>query len=590
MSGGNTTLANIIAISGSAPDHHRTTGEAQPISIANAKSADAVVQGDTPSVTISASAIAITVGDKLLGTIIGPDANGNRHFIAAQGVFAVDPQSALEGLSSATMQVTSTSRGIQAVLLSVDTETGTNAVPVKLQLVQANIAQLSTLVDAQDIIASDTPITLAAQIATALRDIGQVLPQGFALTPKVQITPPVIAVNQVHSTAPINSQTAAPLDAVDAILSAPSALLIGTKSTDIQPAALPTALHIKIQRISPDDAVPVENIMSLLADLPDTKANRVMILQSPLLSQLLKSDRLIIIESPATPQAAAQIYTSATPTSAELPKTAVTLLDIDAQPLQLPMGRLLLLLDTAASKLLPLPVDTAINLPLQLAPEEAELWHILQAGFIERAAHPNARVETLPGLKADLPADILLLFNALSRKIPSPALDTLVQARYMGSEPTISEPGSQDRPPALEAMARLAQSSTAGLTAADAPQRLVVPLQVGGQLLPLLFVFTPPPEAHHRSEQDGDSASPGEDEQIFALAIDFAHLGPLTLRGRCAPRYLNLAVETQVALPESLQTSARTLFIDTLEAAGLAGQLNFISVSERGWQSPDPTL
>jgi hypothetical protein len=591
MATGNATLANISALTGSAPDHHRTAGEGQPMLNMAAKAADVSAQGDAPSVTISASAIAITVGDKLLGTIIGPDVNGNRHFVAAQGVFSVDPQAALEGLTNAVFRVTSTGRGIEAVLLPTNLETSAANVPVKLQLVQANIAQLSTLLNMQDVAASDTPLTLALQIANALQEFGQPLPLGFTLTPKVAFTVQPLAATLLNLAKPNTTQASAQPGTTlpTAIADSPFASLEATLVKVGLPAMLPSALQIIVQQPSLAGAAPLEHAMSLLADLPDSHDSRAMILQSPLLGQLLKSGRLIILQTPIVPQTLAHILKSASLAPMDVPETqriAVTLLDIDARPLPLPSGRLLLLLDTAASKLPPQPVNIDISAQLLLAPEENILWRALQAGLTERAATPNSTIETIPGLKASLAADILLLFNALSRKLPSSTLDKLVQARYSGGDSNVSVSNAIERPVLLETMARLAHGITKNAATTDSPLRLVVPLYIGSQVLPLMFVFTPPPETHHSTEQDANSGPQDDDEQLFALAIDFPQLGPLTIRGRCAFRRLSLAVETHTALPELLQSSARSIFIDTLEAAGMAGQLNFMSLSDRGWQSP----
>jgi hypothetical protein len=577
MSAGNATFVPAVMITGGAPDQRRATPEATTtaptVAAENHETGPAVL----PSVTISASAISVKAGDTLLGTIIGPDARGNQHFVAAQGIFSVDPQSALEGLGKAAMLVTSTNRGIEAVLTPDVADVALAPVAVKLQLVQANITQLTTILDTHDVVASDTPITLATAIGAALRSIGQVLPQGFSFTPQAaQIEPAILA------------KVATP------ILSAPNVVLSDDIAASILavPAATTTmplavGLSIKLRTVSVESSDITQNIMSLLTDLPDSKSNRALILQSPLFANLLKSGRLIVVASPPQPQAQAQILSQsdvallATPDEPSAPASLQTTED---QPISLAPGRLLLLLSTAPTKTPPMASDASIDEALILTSSEDLPIGALQNWLADRALQSRLEQSSLPTLKPELSAEILLLFNVIGRKLPSPALRKLVEARYVGNEPTAGDKI------AMENIAQLVRRAATPAATAEAQQRLVVPLHLDGQVVPLVLIFSAPQERDFEQNRSDDNGPNSEKEQIFALSIEFTGLGPLTLRGRCDTHSLNLAVETEARLPESLETSAKAVFFETLEAASMNGQLRFGLTSDRGWQNQSTAL
>jgi hypothetical protein len=580
MASGNASLSHVLALTGSAPDQRRAATETSPPAAILADVADTVSGGTAPSVIVSASAIDLKVGDKLLGTIVGPDAKGNRYFVAQQGVFAVDPQSALQGLTGASLVITRTHRGIEAALLPPPGSAPLPPQPVKLQLVQANVAIAPDTFDAQALSATDSPVTLADSIALALRQISQQLPQGFALTPKA---PPLLAA----VTQPAAVQTEAAMDT-------PPLAIAGAETIDTAAPiaalplapALPKSLSLPVGTVvqliplaQSDTDMPVQNAqpqsLSLLADMPDDKTTRAAIWQSPLFGPLLKTGRLQLVATAATAQLPAQIL--ATPALISADKTAVTvaLEDGTGAPLSLPAQRLLILIDTAAAKIAP-----------QLAlPAEIEVQAELQALSQQRVLLPVQSISApLPQLKESLPAELLLLFHAIGRKVPSPAAARVAQARYAASSPDGAAL------PALEVLRELARpSSISAAPAGDAPQRLVLPLQVEGQVLPLLLLYTP-----QEPQQDGngqDSAAQGDaGAQSFALAIDFESMGPLVLRGRCGPRQLDLIVETKAPLPVALQESGSALFYEAMADADMAGKLRFVFGADEGWQSPSPTL
>ncbi len=563
---------------GGAPDQRRAAPEvasATPAAVATGNSETA--PETAPSVTISASAISVKAGDTLLGTIIGPDARGRQYFVAAQGVFSVDPQSALEGLSKATMLVTSTDRGVLAVLTPNIDNALLAPVPVKLQLVQANITQLTTMLDTHDIVASDTPITLAGAIGEALRSIGQVLPQGFSFTPKVMQSVSG-TVNNADILAPTNQTRALPV---------PVSTFEAPLLQMILRAPLAIGLVIKVDMPSVESVNTVENSTSLLADFPDSNANRSIILQSPLFAALLKSGRLIVVASSPQPQAAVQIlsqfYMAQLPVSNES-TASVILQTAENQPLSLAPGRLLLLLSTAPTKSPPMASGASVNDALFLTADDGLLICALQTWLADRAMQSPLEQPSLPTLKSNLSAEILLLFNVIGRKLPSPALHKLVEARYVGNEPA---PGDKM---AMENIAQLVRRTATPTIPAEAQQRLVVPLQLDGQLVPLVFVFSAPQKSDFEQSQGDANGAESQQEQIFALSIEFAGLGPLTLRGRCDTHSLNLAVETQTRLPEVLENSAKAVFLDTLEAANMNGQLRFGLTSDRGWQTQSVAL
>jgi hypothetical protein len=572
MSTGNAIFVPAVTITGGAPDQRRSTPDVASITPVVTTESHETGPAVIPSVTISASAISIKPGDTLLGTIIGPDARGNQHFVAAQGIFSVDPQSALDGLSKAIMLVTSTDRNIEAILTPDAADVTLVPVAVKLQLVQANITQLTTLLDTHNVVASDTPITLANIISAALRSIGQVLPQGFSFTPEAAHVQPVIMENvtALGASAPINI----------------------SKSETIISSGLPrmpliVGMPVKVGTVSIESPEIVQSAMSLLADLPDSKANRSLILQSPLFANLLKSGRLIVVASAPQLQAHAQILLQSDIVQLAVKNDATTSVNLqteDNQPLAAAPGRLLLLLSTEPTKAPTKANEASIDEALLLTSDDALPVRALQNWLADRTSRLQLEQPSLPTLKSDLPAEILLLFNVIGRKLPSPALHKLVEARYIGDEPA---PGDKM---AIENIAQLVRRTAAPTVGAEAQQRLVVPLQLDGQIVPLAFVFSPPQERDPGQDQGDGNAASSEKEQVFALSIEFAGLGPLTLRGRCDTQSLNLAVETQTRLPDTLENSAKAVFFETLEAAGMNGQLRFALTSDRGWQKQSTEL
>jgi hypothetical protein len=572
MTGGNALLVPATMVVGNAPDQRRTIPNIDTSSPLPAGTEEVSPQGAKPSVTIAVSAISINVGDKIIGTIIGPDSDGNRHFVAAQGIFSVDPQSALEGLSSATLMVTRTNRGIEALLTPDDFQAPLPSVPVKLQLLQANITQMTDVLNTDALVASDMPITLATEIGQALRSIGVVLPQGFSFTPQ---SLPTINTLEID-TLPTTSGIAFPVEEK-------------TITTAVKLATTTMVVGAELKIVLPDtaDTSAPQNSMSLMADMPDNKTNRAMLLQSPLLSHLLKSGRLTIITTPASNFAQPQMLTAsdmAQLARQEQPTAPVTLLSVDDTPLDLPSGRLLLLVDTAPSKVPPLATRQSIDSLLPLTTQDTDTVRVLEKLFAHHDSALQHRANILPTFKADLPADILLLFNAFGRKLAAPALHKIVQGRY-----------KDDLGPALpqtipENVAQLISRSAAPAPIAESQQRLVLPLQVDGQLIPLVFVFSPPQDRPYEDAHQYQEPVWTEKEQIFALSIDFDQLGPLTLRGRCDTRCLNLKVETRAPLPEILENSTKALFFETLDAAGMIGSLHFGLMSDQGWQTASPAL
>jgi hypothetical protein len=576
MSGGNTLLAPAAMIVGSSPDQRRAISAVDAPAAPLAGVEGTNVQSAKPPVTIAVSAISINVGDKIIGTIIGPDSNGQRHFVAAQGIFSVDPQSALEGLSGATLTVTRSSRGIEAVLMPDTLQTQPQMVPVKLQLVQANIAQLTEVLNTEALIASDMPITLATEIGQALRVSGVVLPKGFAVTPKSLPTQQFATIAPATQTLPTAIEVSTP--AVDAII-----------STTLKPevSAVGVGSSLKIERLATTDAIVLQSSMSVLTDMPDSKMNRAMLLQSPLFANLLRNGRLTVVATPTNTFAQPQILTPsdvAQLTRHDPPTTAVALLDTNDAPLNLPSGRLLLLVDTAPSNAPPLATRQSIETLVPLAAADTETLYILQKLIADGDAILQHRPGVLPTLKADLPADILLLFNAFGRKLAAPALHKIAQGRYTDD----AAPASPQA--VIETVAQLISRSAAPAPIAESQQRLVLPLQVDGQLIPLVFVFSPPQDRPFEDAWRHDDAVWTEKEQIFGLSIEFDQLGPLTLRGRCDTRSLNLEVETRAPLPEMLETSSTALFLQTLDAAGMVGSIHFSLTSDRGWQTASPAL
>jgi hypothetical protein len=577
MASGNASLGTVVALTGSAPDHRRAVAETLVASALTTAAANALAAGDAPSVVISASAIDIKIGDTLMGTIVGPDAKGNRYFIADQGIFAVDPQSALEGLPEATLIITRTSRGIEAMLLPPPGEATAPPQNVKLQLIQANVAALADTFDAQTQIASDNPVSVAENIATTLRQITQILPQGFALTPKV--VPASQALLVAQATEIVTEVPDAPPSEVVATPIRVAALL----SPKAPPQTLAPGTLVELALLAPADVPSPTQNLSLLADLPDDKTNRAAILQSPLLGALLKSGRLLVVATPASPQEPAQIVTSSAvllPASlAETGAVTAARLAIAGDARVLPPQRLLVLISLADTKAAP-PEFPAQALVL---PGDTEVMQQLQSLFQSRSASAETS-KPLPQLKDSLPAEILLLFHAVGRKLPAPALTRLALARY-----TVAAPAAGEQP-VLEALRGLTRLTSGAVPATmDAPQRLVLPLHVGDQLLPLVLLFTPP-EPRQEGTPDAESQSAVADGQTFALAIDFEHMGPLVLRGRCGRDALTLSIETRAPLPESLQESAKALFFESMAAADLTGQLRFAPGTVEGWQSHQPTL
>jgi hypothetical protein len=568
-------LAPAAMVVGNAPDQRRAAPDRGTVTTPPASSDDVNAQGASPSVTIAASAISINVGDKIIGTIIGPDSQGNRHFIAAQGIFSIDPQSALDGLNKATFVVTRTNRGIEAILTQDILQPQLQAVPVKLQLVQANITPLTEVLNTDTVIAADMPITLATEIGQALRSIGVVLPQGFSLTPKSLpvLQAPTNTIVPTSQDVTIDTPLAPPTTVISTLdvsaPVAPSAILSVQKPIA---AALVVGSDIKIEIPATVESDTLQKSMSLLADLPDNKSNRAMILQSPLFANLLKSGRLIVVAAPINTMAQAQILSTsdvAQLAKRDQPTVPIVLRDTNDTPLPLPTGRLLLLVDTASSKALPLVTNQSIETLLPLTTEDAETLRVLQNSLNNYNAISRQSATALPALKADLPADILLLFNAFGRKLTVPVLHKIAEARYNGDTATAPQQS------VVENMAQLIQRSAAPAPIAESQQRLVLPLQVDGQLIPLVFVFSPPQDRPFEDAWRHDDALWTEKEQIFALSIEFDQLGPLTLRGRCDAHSLHLAVETRAALPEALENSTKALFLEALDAAAMVGSLHF---------------
>ncbi len=598
MAAGNTSITKVVALNGSAPDNRRAAGgEALPAVPVVTPAAENVSKAVTPPVIISASTIAITAGDKLLGTIIGPDAKGNLHFVAAQGVFAVDPQSALAGRTDAAFLVTHTNQGIEALLLNDDGEIVQAVTPVKLQLVQANVTLPSEALDVQEVAVSDAPLTLAVKIAETLRTNGQALPQGFANTPKlpmaVQMSPDVasqsiISTTDLDSTAEIEASAAGALarDVSNPVLLSKSQPLAAAVLT---PQSLPPGTQVELLSLTVDGTTDTPRLLSVLVDLPDDKLTRAMVFQSPLFGHLIRSGRLVVLASGETLQAPAQIVTAASAVShlnATVTSARVKVQYSSDEMPSLAPTRLLVLIDTAASKSPLLLPESAFAPTLEWSADDVASLRLLQNWgsdhLLSRDNLSSARLPW-PSLKDNLPAEIALLFNAFGRRVISPVASKLIQLRYADNEPRM-----QDLP-MLEALRHLTRDTTPSPTVADTPQRLVLPILVEGQLLPLIFIFSSPEDQHPLSQGDAQDQQ-SEQDQAFLLAIDFAHLGRLTLRGRCDKHQLSLTVETREALPTALQASAKSLFFETLEANNMTGQLRFVVDADEGWQSPIPAL
>jgi hypothetical protein len=599
MSNGNTSVSHVIALSGSAPDHRRTTSDTHVVAASVASPVDAGGSAEAPSVVISASAIDIHVGDTLLGTIIGPDARGQRHFVAAQGVFSVDPQSALEGLTDATLVITRTGRAIEALVQAPPQDAVQAQKLVRLQLIESTLAPLPDIFDARDMVAADNPVSVAENIAVLLRQIRQHLPQGFVLTPAIVAAPaPVPLISSAVAAVPLATDEA---PVVSAAIAAATHFVDEVNNLALPPlartpdapaaktiAVLPPGLTLQLAPLETGAADPPPLRLSLLAEMPDSPAARAAIAQSPLFSALVKSGRLMLVVTPPNATAPAQLIPATLqplekPQERVIGSAAVVLSSENApdQPLNLPPGRLLILIDTAAAK----PAHSVALMDTAMTAEDLEVIAHLQIWTQNGLAAADAATpKPLPQLKDTLPAEFILLFHAVGRKLPSPVLSRLAHTRYASSEP------SPEEPQILEALRTLSRSPAAsGAGSADAPQRLVLPLQVDGQILPLMLVFTPP-EHLQRDGTDHAAASPDDLTQDFALVIDFDHMGPLRLHGRCTPRQLDLSVETRAPLARPVQDGAKTLFFEAMEAANLSGQINFTVASVQGWQSHPSTL
>jgi hypothetical protein len=576
MASGTSLFVPTATAIGNAPDQRRAIADLRPALTVTKLDGDGKLNATTPSVTISASVISISVGDKIIGTIVGPNSQGSRYFVAAQGIFSVDPQSALDGLTSATLVVTHTSRGIEAIITPQMANAQAQATPVKLQLVQANIQQVTQILSTVGLIEADTPITLATEIGQSLRLLDQVLPQGFSLTPKnlPNVLEAVRPAPQVLTTAVTK----------DISSTVSNDILVATA---VASPNLSVGSAIKIESSATESALVTQKTTSLLADLPDTKSNRSILLQSPLFANLLKSGRLIIVALPNIASIPAQILSKsyiAQLTIGDQASAPVVLRDANDTPLSFPSGRLLLLFDTAPSKVSTLATDQSIAAWMDLTPDDIDILQAMQNWQIERAALPQLAAPILPALKPELPADILLLFNIFGRKLPSTNLHKIAEARYVGDEPVASNQTM------LENIAKLIQRGVGPTPQTDLQQRLVIPIQLDGQLTPLVFVFSPPQDRPFEEAERNDDVSWQQKEQIFALSIEFDQLGPITLRGRCDASSLTLAIETYKPLPETLQASTKTLFLETLEAAGMVGRLDFSLASEQGWQTQSPSL
>ncbi|MGK2286771.1 hypothetical protein [Pedomonas sp. V897] len=191
-----------------------------------------------------------------------------------------------------------------------------------------------------------------------------------------------------------------------------------------------------------------------------------------------------------------------------------------------------------------------------LDPGEALVLAVMQAlgrrGFDVTSHASMARTR---GSLADVPVEA----NAALPPAPPPPARAADLVRAATAAPTIARGAADSAPDALP---------------------LVMTLQTPHGPMPLTMLVWQPVR---REEEDapGTRRDGAGQEVCFAVEVEFDALGPLRLRGRVTPRFLNLAVETEQPLDVALQRSATRDFTAAVEAGGMSGTLVFRHRLER---------
>jgi hypothetical protein len=602
-------------------------GSSSPSSAASAQTVDAL------EIILSASIAALARGDQIEGRLVSGNAPDRRiYLVTDKAVFALEPQAALPPPGPVRLVVTQADRALRAELVPVtpDESKAPPPLPVTLFLVETIATSSPAETDAP--VVTDDPFGLAQAVArllgqsltraaspvpptnsqlaalAALADVDLAVSGRAVLPPALAeadaaalagtvVQSPALAGRAVPTVQPAlpTLQTGSGSAAVDAIAhaSAPPIALsttphvnasVAIASVESEAHAASALLAGAIVRLTTIDDAPTASVpsapaapaQSVLAVLPSTDEGQL--LQSPIYAALVRSGHAetvrVLPQQSAGALVVERLHHHAQPEMQAAGPVQQFRLELP-QGVELPEPGSLLLLIRAEPEAPFLPEDWPLQLlSLPAAQDPQNQLDALLRGVT--AGQPLGSLQSVPQhwpkLDAALPADLLLLINALGRQMrPAPTMARLAAQRY--AMPDVSD---VQELPVLAALRTLV--SSAAENAREPLQSVTLPLSVDGHVMPMVWSFQ---YNETRARGDGEQHQ-GQDDRAsdFAVQIEFPAIGAVQLRGRATERSLDIMMHTQTPLPDALMESARAVYIHALDAGGMSGRLRFAAFTK----------
>lgn len=549
----------------------------------DASTAKAAPSFKEPAISLSPRVAGIQVGDTLEGRVERIDAQQRAVVQNAKETLLIDPAAGLKTGGAAKVKVTQTVPQFLGQLVSQGAKP-TPDIPVRLALVAVRGLDLTQ----QPAKAGDQPqqalkpATPNAQspnsIADILRTSGRAAPQTLPATPQAAAT--------AKPAAAVQSAAVQPPEARPTLLQSLVSRVETSAAIDSKATLAFIARHPGLS------SAPKPLVMTLLpASAAQVTYAKVPATTSPL-GQLLANGRALL----ATVQEGPAATTSA---AARLPLAAGSLrIDVPTLPdTPLKAGEKVVLVSANAEPAAPKDGTAKAGATPQInAQTQSSEPKRIDTASIQWPALHNSLAATLSQTPTALPAALsartaqlltavlgLNLSDApeaaerLKQTLPLPAKNALKDSPDLQANLAKVSQG-------MKAVERLLQTqldplqqvlTTAQGARADAPAMPIIIPNSEASLIASLFHYPlSQEEAQSREGQDGKGGQQGQDK-AFDVSLTFERFGRTRISGTFSGNDLALAVETQTAMPEALESELVTLFHDRCEACNYTGAIRF---------------
>ncbi len=546
-------------------------------------SAEPTISKDSVAVELASSLARVKVGDVIIGFVGHQSANGTSYLVTDRGIFTLPPDIHLDVNTTVSIEVTSVNKTIVAVI----TPQATINSAERSQIANVQLALVDTTVSAHDsfgVVALD-PLPELATVGDATILVRQVA-EYFSGQSSLSAVPSEIALSLPDK--PISNLMIVP-DAPAPLLSGqvPSTPVIIPATNGLQPPSMvsnaPTVTLPINDNIALSDFRGVLSSMTndtiIASTLGGIKAAPVTLLAILPQSYVLPNIQPSLLAGGATLP-----LTSLVSSGRALLASVVNRVDDTHAvivPLNQPQEKFLL--QISSSRMADLPLNAHIIL---LVEGDTTLAGEKSKNLLVDTQH--AKTKLLVSLMNDtfVSAQSVLGETGLINHIPAPGdklaaqvvflLHALKANKVFASQMQLNT--SQSAP--LSRLAASIENLTYRAAAASSDTHVsqsrvtMVPLRMADTLVPLTIIAP-----HAYNDEKGDEAdsnhNDAELEKQFEISVKFNEVGNIRMVGRVRTTHLDIKIRSDQEFPDTLKTTTKSVFMDTLAAEGLTGKLSF---------------